>query len=81
MNSLKLIEKKKNDSENVHSLVLTAVPVLQEKDHVFTPSREEILEGQKLFIPSVNNKITFLKSALLTEQLPEHDLPEVNDFL
>ena len=44
---------------------------------LFDPSQEEIAKGEKLFHPDHKHKIEFLKSALYTEHLPQHDIPEV----
>jgi len=54
------------------------VPIIQDSNYVFKPTLEDIVKAQKLFIPSHGNEITFLKSALYDEDLPQYDLPEVN---
>lgn len=54
-----------------------AVPMLKDKEYIFKPSIEEVAKGQQLYIPHLDHKIEFLQSALLEEQLPVYDLPEV----
>lgn len=54
-----------------------AVPVIPPDEVLFDPSQEEIAKGEKLFHPDHKHKIEFLKSALYTEHLPQHDIPEV----
>ena len=44
---------------------------------LFDPSPEEIAKGENLFRPDRKHEIKFLKSAVFTEHLPHHDLPEV----
>lgn len=53
------------------------VPLLPEKDYKFRPTTEDVATAHKLFVPGHKHDIHFLKSALLDEQLPDYDLPEV----
>lgn len=53
------------------------LPILPNKEICFNPLLQEMKEAEKIFIASKKDQISFLKSVIKPEDLPETNLPEV----
>ena len=55
----------------------TQETLFKDTDKIFSPTKEEIAEAEKLFTPTRKHRIQFLKGAYHPFQAPEYSLPEV----
>lgn len=54
------------------------VPVLNDCDYLFKPTKDEIIQGEQFFVPKRGHTVEKLASVVDLEKLPKKELPEVD---